>query len=304
MLTYKPVKLHISQMRQMVKERWPDTAQDGVLVEGNFNRKVYAFKISNEYEMGNEPNINKSKYMPHLRSDDPDFFIGRSTIDGQTLIQHETWGNGQWGDETLSSTDDHSVLFSMAYNDKGIYCFIRVLDDYHENAANSMWNGDSIQTHFSNGKGNRDLLRNYYLTGIENNTKEAIANIEAGWGSDIVAIKRDTINKETHYEIFLERDSFEEGWKYYNNGIGFNKWPPSSKSEGAEFKDIRFGFVVNDGDEQTPGQKGWTGFGADGIVFGKDVPSLGIIEFVEKCQSLQKYPYLKLNQTLKQKNYL
>ena len=78
-----------------------------------------------------------------------------------------------------------------------------------------------------------------------------------------VAITRNTIDLTTTYELFLGTEAL-----------------------GIEVEDMKEGtqlglaFTVNDGDEDTPGQKGWVGLGAHAIVFGKTPTEAALLTFV------------------------
>ena len=63
-------------------------------------------------------------------------------------------------------------------------------------------------------------------------------------------IIRNTTTKRTYYEIKLPKAAL--GLETLGGGVRFG-----------------LGMAINDGDEDTPGQRGWGGLGAHSIVFGK-----------------------------------
>ena len=69
---------------------------------------------------------------------------------------------------------------------------------------------------------------------------------------------RDDAEKTTTYEAMFAPDSF--GFKNFEIGQQFG-----------------FGICVNDGDIDTPGQKGWSGWGPHMIVFGQTAPDAALV---------------------------
>jgi hypothetical protein len=133
-----------------------------------------------------------------------------------------------------------------------------VTDDYHENSANSPWNGDSIQLMIADGgRSNQVALYNYALGGTEFAFGEIIIDHEAGApgqpapGITEAVVTRDIVKKKTYYEIKMPADA-----------LGLTA-PLTAGTK------IGLGMAVNDGDEFYPGQGGWGGLGAHAIVFGK-----------------------------------
>ncbi|MGY8687180.1 MAG: hypothetical protein ACKVHP_05510, partial [Verrucomicrobiales bacterium] len=63
-------------------------------------------------------------------------------------------------------------------------------------------------------------------------------------------VTRNTDTKRTTYEIKLPKSA-----------LGLDILEPGTQ--------FGLGMAINDGDENTPGQKGWGGLGAHSIVFGK-----------------------------------
>ena len=69
---------------------------------------------------------------------------------------------------------------------------------------------------------------------------------------------RDDDAKTTTYEALFAPDSF--GFEQFEIGQQFG-----------------FGVCGNDGDADTPGQKGWSGWGPHMIVFGKTAPDAALV---------------------------
>jgi len=184
---------------------------------------------------------------------DPRFSIPKGSKRTGELVLFEPYGGGSW-----SGPDDQTSAVQIAYDADNVYFGFVVTDEYHENAANSAWNGDSIQLMIANKNQDAQIaLYNYALGGTEMEIGDIIVNHEAGpaAGADAAAVteavvKRDTETKRTTYEIKLPKET-----------LGLD-----SLALGTQFG---LGMAINDGDEDTPGQKGWGGLGAHSIVFGK-----------------------------------
>jgi hypothetical protein len=176
-------------------------------------------------------------------ADNPKFAIPKGSGNGGTLVVFETLG-GDW-----TGPDDQSTSLRVAYDADNVYLGLIVTDDYHENAANSAWNGDSVQIHFANAARDTQVaLYNYALGGVEGNIGSVIVNEEAGPGGTQAAVTR--VAPLTTYEILLPKAS-----------LGLADLAPGVQ--------LGIGMAVNDGDELTPGQQGWGGLGPHAVVFGK-----------------------------------
>ncbi|MDA1276489.1 MAG: hypothetical protein O2960_20930 [Verrucomicrobia bacterium] len=183
---------------------------------------------------------------------DPRFSIPKGSGTGGKLVFFEEYNGGTW-----TGPDDQTSAVQVVYDDNNVYFGFTVTDEFHENSANSAWNGDSVQLMIANEA--RDMqvaLYNYALGGIETALGEVIVMHEAGpaTSADVppteAVIKRNTTTKRTIYEIKLPKESL--GLTALKGGVRFG-----------------LGMAINDGDEATPGQKGWGGLGAHSIVFGK-----------------------------------
>jgi hypothetical protein len=178
---------------------------------------------------------------------DPRFWSEKAEArEDQELVNFELWGGGNW-----TGPDDHTSAVQVAFDLDNVYFAIVVTDEYHENSANSAWNGDSVQLMIANDKQDTQIaLYNYALGGVEDALGEIVILHEAGPGGTEAVIKRDSEAKRTTYEIKLPKASL---------GI-------DSLELGTQFG---LGMAINDGDETTPGQKGWGGLGAHALVHGK-----------------------------------
>jgi hypothetical protein len=180
---------------------------------------------------------------------DPKFSIpkGSGAAGTGTYVLFEEYQGGTW-----TGPDDQTSAVQVVYDAENVYFGFVVTDDFHENAANSAWNGDSIQLMIASADRTAQVaLYNYALGGIETTLGDVIVMHEAGPGGTTAAIVRDTLNNKTTYEIKLPVASL---------GLA------APLTLGTQFG---LGMAINDGDELTPGQKGWGGLGAHSIVFGK-----------------------------------
>lgn len=179
---------------------------------------------------------------------DPKFSIPKGSGDNGTLVLFEEYAGGTW-----TGPDDHTSAVQVVWDVNNVYFGFVVTDDYHENSANSAWNGDSVQLMIANADRNQQVaLYNYALGGIEGELGDVIVMHEAGPGGTEAVVTRDAAAKKTYYEIKLPVES-----------LGL-----TSLSAGTKFG---LGMAINDGDEAAGqnGQKGWGGLGAHSIVFGK-----------------------------------
>ena len=71
---------------------------------------------------------------------DPKFATPKGSGAGGTYVLFEEYAGGTW-----TGPDDQTSAVQIVYDDDNVYFGFVVTDDYHENAANSAWNGDSIQ---------------------------------------------------------------------------------------------------------------------------------------------------------------
>ena len=204
---------------------------------------------------------------------DPKFSIPKGSGDGGTLVLFEEYAGGTW-----TGPDDQTSAVQIAYDADNVYFGFIVTDDYHENAARSAWNGDSIQLMIANAERTQQVaLYNYALGGVEEdeNLNDPSNLVEGsrheagppcaldGSCATEVAIKRNTTTKKTTYEIKLPKASL--GLASLTGGVKFG-----------------LGMAINDGDKDTPGQKGWGGLGAHAIVFGKSPGETALVTLARK----------------------
>lgn len=183
---------------------------------------------------------------------DPRFSIPKGSGDDGELVNFEVYQGGDW-----TGPDDHTSAVRVVYDDDNVYFGFVVTDEYHENSANSAWDGDSVQLMIANETRDSQIaLYNYALGGIEDDLTDIIVMHEAGPAFEDPAaateavVTRDSESKRTIYEIKLPKESLD--LDELTGGVQFG-----------------LGMAINDGDEDTPGQKGWGGLGAHSIVFGK-----------------------------------
>ena len=192
---------------------------------------------------------------------DPRFYWPEEDGRNGQLVLHEEWRGGTW-----TGPDDQTSAVQIAYDADNVYFGFTVTDEYHENANNSPWNGDSVQLMIANADQNQQIaLYNYALGGTEEELGEnTIVNHEAGPARDSEEINteavvvRNTDTKRTIYEIKLPKESL--GLESLELGTQFG-----------------LGMAINDGDEDATGQKGWGGLGVHSIVHGKDPDQTALI---------------------------
>jgi hypothetical protein len=196
---------------------------------------------------------------------DPKFYIrngAEGTAAGKgsggtnaTLVLFERYNGGDW-----TGPDDHTSAVQIVYDADNVYFGFVVTDEYHENAANSAWNGDSVQLMIANSNRTAQVaLYNYALGGTETAlTTNVIVMHEAGPGGTEAVVTRNTNTHRTTYEIRLPKEA-----------LGLTSLAGSPQ--------FGLGMAINDGDELTPGQKGWGGLGAHSIVFGKTPSETALI---------------------------
>ncbi|MGI9244788.1 MAG: sugar-binding protein, partial [Verrucomicrobiales bacterium] len=184
---------------------------------------------------------------------DPRFSIPKGSGDDGTLANFELNG-GDW-----TGPDDQTSAVQVVYDDDNVYFGFVVTDEYHENANESAWNGDSVQLMVANDARDTQVgLYNYALGGIEGAETSVIVQHEFGPGETEAVVTRDGEAKRTIYEIRLPKTALE--LPTLSGGVQFG-----------------LGMAINDGDEATPGQKGWGGLGAHAIVFGKSPEETALI---------------------------
>lgn len=178
---------------------------------------------------------------------------------GGAVKVFEEHGGGKW-----NNADDQTVCFMIAWNPDAAYIALSVTDDEHQNSG-AAWNGDAAQLAFEpTGKRTSGLALFLYNVALDGNAENLILHnertngqpgLEAGTD---VAITRDEGAKKTYYELRFTPANF---------GV-------DSFSEGIE---VGLGICVNDGDVDTPGQKGWGGWYPHSVVHGKNSEKTGLV---------------------------
>jgi len=135
-----------------------------------------------------------------------------------------------------------------------------VTDDYHQN-NNSGWNGDAVQLLVTNEERSPYYLYNYAIDGKEGELGGQVKLDERTPDAGTFDSPDFTVARNggtTVYEIRITPAA-----------IGLTEFVQGQK--------IGVAFSVNDGDEETPGQKGWGGFSPHALVFGKSPEKVGTI---------------------------
>src|SRR6266576_1517345 len=131
------------------------------------------------------------------------------------LVLFEEYNGGTW-----TGPDDQTSAVQITYDADNVYLGVVVTDDYHENSANSAWNGDSIQLMIADADRTTQVaLYNYALGGVETNLGTTIVMEEAGPGGTTAVVNRNTNTHRTTYEIKLPKASL--GLTELTNGTRF-----------------------------------------------------------------------------------
>src|SRR5215207_6561219 len=176
----------------------------------------------------------------------PRFSIPKGSGPAGQLVNFEPYAGGDW-----TGLDDHSFSLQILFDALNVYLGVTVTDEYHEHAQATSWNGDAVQIMIADPTRSFQLaLYNYALGGVEGALGSVIIDHEAGPGGTSAVVTRNSITHRTTYEIMLPKES-----------LGIDNLTP-----GVQFG---LGMCVNDGDQATPGQTGWSGLGPHALVFGK-----------------------------------
>lgn len=170
-------------------------------------------------------------------------------------VVFEEYGGGIW-----NGPDDHTTSVAFAWDSDALYIYILVVDDEHEHASDSIWNGDAVQLVFADEAQTAvTYLYNYALNDAQDGIilgNETVAG--DGMTLDDVAIVRDDGAGTTFYEAKFAPELL--GLTGYEAGMN-----------------IALGVCVNDGDLDTPGQCGWSGWGPHAAVHGKNGDKTGLV---------------------------
>lgn len=193
----------------------------------------------------------------------PQFSIPKGSGAGGQLVTFELYSGGDW-----TGPSDQSTLLQILFDQVNVYVGVIVTDEYHEHASGFSWDGDAVQLMIANPTRDAQVaLYNYSLGGVEGALGSVIIEHEAGPGGTDAFVSRNAATHQTTYEIMLPKES-----------LGIDELKP-----GVQFG---FGMAVNDGDEVTPGQKGWSGLGAHALVFGKTPSETAQVTLVPEPSSL------------------
>lgn len=205
---------------------------------------------------------------------DPKYAVPKGSGTNGTYVLFEEYNGGTW-----TGPDDQTSAVQVVWDAENLYIGIVVTDDYHENSAYSPWNGDSAQLMIANSTRTKQVaLYNYALGGVEGALGDVIIQDEAGPGGTEAVIVRDSEKKKTIYEIKMSAAS-----------LGLTTLTAGTK--------IGLGMAINDGDEFTPGQKGWGGLGAHSIVFGKSPSETALLTLSTNVPGADRLFYSAINPT-------
>jgi hypothetical protein len=194
-----------------------------------------------------------------------------NVVSGEAWTEFAIYNGGNW-----NGIDDHSIAVGFAWQPAALYCGIKVVDDTHENAG-SGWDGDSVQVAFADGTRTGSLiLYNYGLTDDGSHVLHHQAHpCPSADNCTDAAMERFDSDHLTIYEIVFPAHSL--GQDILTAGYQFG-----------------IGLCVNDGDTDVDGhrgQKGWSGWGAYSIMFGKDAAETGlaILDSPGYCDSMSNW---------------
>ena len=170
-------------------------------------------------------------------------------------VVFEEYDGGIW-----NGPDDHTTSVAFAWDPDAFYIYILVVDDEHEHQSDGFWAGDAVQLVFADtARTTVTYLYNYYL----NDAQDSV----------IIANEQDAAGGMVDGDVAIVRDD-EAGTTFYEAKFA----PEILGLTGLEADDaIAVGVCVNDGDLDTPGQKGWSGWGPHAAVFGKDGNKTGLV---------------------------
>ena len=170
-------------------------------------------------------------------------------------VTFEEYDGGVW-----NGPADHTTSVAFAWDLDYLYIYSYVLDDEHEHVSPTFYEGDSAQIAFADE--DRMAITQLYNYALSDKQDEIIFGNEQvaaeGLIDGDVAIVRDDGKGVTIYEA-----------RYSAAVLGLNDFEAGMG--------IGVGVCINDGDFDTPGQKGWSGWGTHSVVFGKDGDKTGLV---------------------------
>lgn len=193
----------------------------------------------------------------------PQFSIPKGSGAAGQFLTFEPYNGGDW-----TGPNDQSMSLQILFDQINVYLGVTVTDEYHEHSSGTSWDGDSVQIMIADPTRSFQVaLYNYALGGVEGALLSTIIDHEAGPGGTEAMVTRNATTHQTTYEIVLPKSS-----------LGIDELTP-----GLQFG---LGVAVNDGDETTPGQKGWGGLGPHALVFGKSPSETAQVTLVPEPTSL------------------
>jgi len=169
-------------------------------------------------------------------------------------VVFEEYGGGIW-----NGPDDHTSSVAFAWDQDALYVYILVVDDEHQN-SDSEWDGDAVQFVFADAA--RTAHTQLYNVALNNAQDGLIIGNESGTAGGLLdgdlVIVRDDGAGTTFYEVRFSPAILGLSGLEADMGIGV-------------------GVCVNDGDIDTPGQCGWSGWGPHAAVFGKNGDKTGLV---------------------------
>jgi hypothetical protein len=193
----------------------------------------------------------------------PRFAIPKGSGAAGQQVTFELYNGGDW-----TGLSDQSMSLQILFDQINVYLGVTVTDEYHEHSSFTSWDGDSVQIMIADPTRTFQVaLYNYALGGVEGALLSTIIDHEAGPGGTDAMVTRNATTHQTTYEIVLPKSS-----------LGIDELTP-----GVQFG---LGVAVNDGDEATPGQKGWSGLGPHALVFGKSPAETARVTLIPEPSSL------------------
>lgn len=155
---------------------------------------------------------------------------------------------------TLKNDKDQSAELKILYDEDNLYFGMLVLDDEYVAKAATPWENDGVQMAIDSSAGKMEAGWPNATTHLYN------FSINDGWqketgpflGDAEIEMVRNDATKQTIFEWRMPIDIFAD--KNFQLKAG---------------AEIAFALIINDSDEDAPGQTGWIGWGNHTIVFGK-----------------------------------
>ena len=168
------------------------------------------------------------------------------------VMGEDTWeaNGGSWDDE-----EDLTAELRIVYDIDNLYFALLAKDSEYVTQGANPWENDGVQIAINS------ITEDFPPpAGLTADTHLYNFSIVDGWqkengtfqGDAEIEMVRDDDNEETRFEWSMNTDIFDAG----------EELKPGKK--------IAFAIIVNDSDEDAPGQAGWAGWGNNTIVWGKN----------------------------------